>query len=113
MGLEITGIVLAGGKAARMRGSCDKAFLKVGGKTIIDRQLKALRNIFKEIMIVTNSPDRYKDRKGVKIIPDLVREKGPLGGIYSGLSASGSFYNFVTACDMPFINEGLVKYMIK
>lgn len=113
MGCDMTGIVLAGGKATRMGGACDKAFLKIGGETIIDRQLKVLRNIFKEIIIVINSPYRHKSRKGVKIIPDLVREKGPLGGIYSGLSASGSFYNFIVACDMPFISEGLVKYMIE
>lgn len=112
MDVGMTGIVLAGGKATRMGGSRDKAFLKIGGETIIDRQLKALRNIFKEIIIVTNSPDRYRGRKGVKIISDIVRERGPAGGIYSGLLASGSFYNFIVACDMPFINEGLVGYMI-
>lgn len=112
MDREMTGIVLAGGKATRMGGAYDKAFLKIGSETIIERQLKALRNFFKEIIIVTNSPDRYKELKKVKIISDIVRERGPMGGIYSGLSASGSFYNFVVACDMPFIDKSLVRYII-
>ncbi|MBI5124184.1 MAG: molybdenum cofactor guanylyltransferase [Candidatus Omnitrophica bacterium] len=110
---EMTGIVLAGGKATRMGGSCDKAFLKIGGETIIERQLKALRNFFKEIIIVTNSPDSYKGLKNVIIVSDIIRSRGPIGGIYSGLLASSSFYNFVIACDMPFLNESVIRDIIK
>jgi len=109
---EMTGIVLAGGKATRMGGACDKAFLKIDNETIINRQLRILKQIFKEIIIVTNSTDSYKDTKGVTIISDIIRERGPIGGIYSGLLASHSFYNFVVACDMPFLNESLIRYMI-
>lgn len=105
-------IILAGGRASRM-GSCDKAFLKIGRSAIIRRQLKILKEIFKEIIIVTNSPNKYRNVKGVSVITDTIPHQGPLGGIYSGLTASGSFYNFVVACDMPFINGELIKYMIK
>jgi molybdopterin-guanine dinucleotide biosynthesis protein A len=35
-----------------------------------------------------------------------------LGGIYSGLLASTSFYNLVVASDMPFLNPALLRYMI-
>lgn len=109
---EMTGIVLAGGRAARMGGACDKAFLKIDNETIIDGQLKILKQIFKEMIVVTNSANSYKDIKEVTVIPDIIRERGPIGGIYSGLLASHSFYNFVVACDMPFINAKLIEYMI-
>ena len=36
---------------------------------------------------------------------------GSLSGLHSGLVASKSKYNFVVACDMPFLNEELVRYM--
>ena len=36
-----------------------------------------------------------------------------LGGIYTGLVKSDSFYNLVIAADMPFLNESLLRYMIK
>jgi len=39
--------------------------------------------------------------------------KGPLGGIYTGLAASTSFYNLVVASDMPFLNQALLRYMIQ
>lgn len=102
----------------------DKAFLEIKGEPLIGRQLGELKNIFKNIIIVTNDPQKYTNFKsvnpvrkiisnGVKIACDVVLGQGPLGGIYSGLLASGSFYNFVAACDMPFINKPLVKYIIE
>jgi len=106
----MTVIILAGGKASRMGGT-DKAFLKISKETLIKRQLRLLRKLFKRIIIVTNSPERYVKLKDTKVISDLVQNSGPLGGIFSGLLASGSFYNFVVACDMPFINSALMKYM--
>ena len=36
-----------------------------------------------------------------------------MGGIYTGLVNSESFYNLVVAADMPLLNEGLLRYMIK
>ena len=43
------------------------------------------------------------------IIPDL----GPLGGLNSGLAVSSNIHSFFIACDMPFINLKLIKFMIK
>jgi len=104
-------IILAGGKASRM-GGIDKAFLKISREKLIDRQLGLLRKLFKKIIIVTNSPRKYSHLKDVKIISDIIPNLGPLGGLYSGLTASSSFYNFVVACDMPFLNVALIKYLI-
>lgn len=108
----MTAIILAGGKATRMRGQ-DKAFLKIGNIPLIKRQLRLLKRYFKKIIIVTNSPQRYKNLKGVEVVTDIMPYQGPLGGIYSGLLASRHNYNFVVACDMPFINLDLIKYMSK
>ncbi len=108
----MTAIILAGGKASRMKGQ-DKAFLKIGNEPLISRQLRLLKKFFKEIIIVTNLPKEYGIIKDVKVISDIVPHQGPLGGIYSGLMVSNSFYNFVVACDMPYIDTGLIEYMYK
>ena len=113
-------VILAGGNSSRM--GFDKTFIKVGGLTLIERQIKLLYSLFEKIIVVTNNQRKSrslyeiadKNRlKNVEIIQDIILGQGPLGGIYSGLKASNSIYNFVVACDMPFINERLVKYMIK
>lgn len=109
---KMTAVILAGGRASRM-GFCDKAFLEIGGRSLIDRQLEVLRKLFKKIVIVTNSPDKYRRIKGVEVISDIIPHQGPLGGIYSGLKTSKDRYNFIFACDMPFLNESLIRYMMK
>ena len=106
----MTVIILAGGKSERM-GRRDKAFLKIGRDSIVARQLRLIKKHFTKIIIVTNSMAKYKGLKGVRVIPDIIPDRGSLGGILSGLLASEDRYNFVIACDMPFINTRLMKYM--
>ena len=102
-------IILAGGKSSRF--GSDKAFVRIEGTSLIKKQVKLLKKLFKKIIIVTNSPDKYKI-KGVKVIGDLISGFGPLSGIHAGLLASDSHYNFIVGCDMPFLNQGLIRYMI-
>lgn len=108
----MTAIILAGGKSLRMRG-LDKAFLEIKGQPFIKRQIRLLRRHFKKIIIVTNSPQKYKRFRGVRVITDVFAHYGPLGAIFSGLKESKDDYNFVLACDMPFINEALIGYMAR
>jgi molybdopterin-guanine dinucleotide biosynthesis protein A len=54
---NMTGIILAGGKNSRM--GMEKAFLKIGGIRLIDRILGVYKEIFTEIIIVTNEPLAY------------------------------------------------------
>ena len=53
-----------------------------------------------------------KRRKGIEVVSDIMPDKGPLGGIYTALVKSQGLYNFVFACDMPFINPDLIDYMV-
>jgi molybdopterin-guanine dinucleotide biosynthesis protein A len=49
----------------------------------------------------------------MEIVVDVYPDKGPLGGIYTGLLASQSSHSIVVACDMPFLNTELLRYMIE
>ncbi len=104
----MTGIVLAGGENKRM--GTDKAFLKLDGIPMIERVLRPLKAVCRDIIIVTNSPRSY-DAYGVAVVTDAFEMRGPLTGIYSGLRKSADEYNFVVACDMPFLNPRLMAYM--
>ena len=104
----MTGIVLSGGENRRM--GRDKAFLKLDGNPLIEHVLRRLRGIFPKTIIVTNTPAAYVSYDAV-VVTDAVDKRGPLTGIYSGLLRSTDEYNFVVACDMPFLNPGLISYM--
>lgn len=109
---EVTAVVLAGGGSTRM--GKNKALLNLGNRTMIERIVEPLKNIFKDITVVTNNPEEYNMLKGVQLIGDCIEieEKNSLVGLYSGLKASCTSHVFVIACDMPFINNELIKSMI-
>lgn len=105
----MTGVILAGGKSTRI--GKDKAFLIINGQRIIDRIIYIFRDIFDDIIIVTNNPIEYF-HLDLKLATDIIPQKGALGGIYTGLFYASSQHIFVTACDMPFINKGFVEYVV-
>lgn len=105
-----TAIILAGGKSSRM--GFDKQFLRLRDKYIIEMIIEKLQSVFNEIILVTRRPEEYA-KYGFKLVEDEVRGFGPLAGIHVGLKSSGSMYNYVVACDMPFLNLKYIKYMME
>jgi molybdopterin-guanine dinucleotide biosynthesis protein A len=106
----MTGIILAGGENKRM--GVDKAFLTVAGIPLIEHVLRVLGSVAQKIIIVTNSPERYRTYDA-RIVTDRLDRRGPLTGMYSGLFSSESEYNVMVACDMPFLNAGLLSFMME
>lgn len=103
-----TAILLAGGKSSRM--GFDKQFLVVDNRRLMTSIIHKLKSEFDEIIIVTNKPEHYLGL-GHKITTDILKDKGPLGGIHAGLCLSTSQYALVMACDMPNANLDYIRYM--
>lgn len=103
-------IILAGGDSSRL--GCPKPFLELEGVSLIEIMVRRLSLLFEQITVVTDRQDLYAHLP-VKLTGDLLtgHAKGPLRGIHAGLSVSDLPYQFVAACDMPFINLDLVRYM--
>jgi molybdenum cofactor guanylyltransferase len=104
----MTGIILSGGENRRM--GADKAFLEIAGIPMIEHVVNALRSVTGQIIIVTNSPEKYAF-EDVQVVTDAYDSRGPLTGIYSGLQHSSDEHNFIVACDMPFLNPRLISFM--
>jgi molybdopterin-guanine dinucleotide biosynthesis protein A len=79
------GLVLAGGLARRMGGG-DKARIRVGGVTILERVLARLKPQCTDMILNANGdPARFAD-SGLTVVPDSVPDfAGPLAGILAGL----------------------------
>lgn len=103
-----TAMILAGGKSSRM--GFDKQLLKIDERRLMDNLAQKLSKEFEEIIIVTNRPELYIGLSHI-ITMDILKDKGPLGGIHAGLVKSSSEYAFVVACDMPNINMEYVRFM--
>jgi len=105
----MTGIILAGGKNSRM--GTKKALLTIDGVRLIDKIFNIYQEIFPEIIIVTNDSLAYTDFFAATVVTDIYKEKGALGGIYTGLFFASYDYSFVAACDMPFLNKDFIIYL--
>ncbi len=90
----------------------NKAFIEIDGVSIIRRIDLLFKELFQEVVIVTNEKELFMNL-GSKIYTDLLPDKGALGGLYTGLYFSNFHYSFCVACDMPFIKKSLVEYLIK
>jgi molybdopterin-guanine dinucleotide biosynthesis protein A len=111
--LDISVIILAGGRSLRL--GHDKILEKIGDKSLLERVISRIDTFSENIIIVTAHERTFAPLAKypkVKTVSDILPGQGSLGGIYTGLITSSSFYNLVVAADMPFLNESLLRYMI-
>lgn len=110
----MSSIILAGGHGSRL--GQDKSFLVVAGERLLQRTVDRLSQLDEEIILVLaqgQADPQLRSPRGARVetARDLYHNKGPLVGIYSGLKVSSQDYGIAVACDMPFLNIELLRYM--
>jgi molybdopterin-guanine dinucleotide biosynthesis protein A len=103
----VTAFVLAGGKSSRM--GSDKAFLRLGDETLLARALKMAGAVAGDVQIVG---DAGKFTGFGRVVEDVYRDRGPLGGIHAALSSSTTELNLMLAVDLPFVETRFLDYLI-
>jgi molybdopterin-guanine dinucleotide biosynthesis protein A len=109
-GVDVTGVVLAGGRASRMGGR-DKAFAAVGGEPIAVRTLRIFAGLFPQVLVATNRPERFREL-GVETVGDAFPDCGPLAGIHAAMQRAAHPHVFVAACDMPGLDAGVIRFLL-
>ena len=104
---DVTAYVLAGGKSTRM--GRDKAFLELGGQSLLARAVATARGLTQNVVIVGNE---VKFAAFGSVVEDVYQERGPLGAIHAALTSSVTELNFVLAVDMPFVEEEFARWLI-
>ena len=105
----VTGAILAGGKSRRM--GVNKAFLRLGNRTLIEHVIHRIQPIADEILIITNTHDEY-NHLGIETKFDIIPNAGTLGGIHSALTKATNDAVVCVGCDIPFIDTNLLLYLI-
>ena len=100
--------ILAGGQSRRM--GQDKAFLPIGGRPVIERVIERVAPLTDDLVLITNNPDKYR-HLGQRMVSDRIPGKGALGGIHTAVHVASHTYCLVVACDMPFLNSKLLRYL--
>jgi len=105
--MKVAGAIIAGGPARRL-GGVAKPFLKVGGRTIAERQLPLLRAAFARVLVIANDPAPWSSL-AVEVVPDRVAGAGPMGGIHAALAAATDCDAVVcVAGDLAFVEPALL-----
>ena len=105
----VTGIILAGGKSRRM--GQNKALLRLGDKTLIEHVICPLREVTDELLLITNSPQKYA-HLNLPMHGDILPNAGALGGLHAGLTYASHELGLCVACDSPFLQPALLTYLI-
>lgn len=115
----IDGYILAGGASSRM--GADKAALRLGGLTFVERVAAALGSIARDVFVVSSKHD--ESRWGLPVVADLYEDSGALGGLHAALThanrrrgaddepsvGAGGRLVAVVSCDLPFVTGGLMR----
>ena len=99
--------VLAGGQSRRM--GRDKALMQLGDQTLIERVLAAAYPLGYPRVII-GDPVAY-GQLGLPVHPDRRPKLGPLGGLYTALSATTAPV-LLLACDLPFLTPAFLRYLV-
>lgn len=106
---SFSGAILAGGQSRRM--GFNKAFIELEGSTVIARAARTMKAVFDSPAIIANDTTLYGNL-GLPVYPDIIKDAGSLGGIYTALYHSKEDYAFVIACDMPWVDPGCIKRVL-
>lgn len=107
LGGLMTGIVLIGGRSTRF--GSDKVVSPFKGKALVEHVVDLITPLFDEIILIGN---RRSELSTHRVVEDIYPGCGPLGGIYTALTAASFPQCFVFAADMPNLNGDFIRHMI-
>ncbi|MDQ6727953.1 MAG: nucleotidyltransferase family protein [Actinomycetota bacterium] len=106
----LAGIVPAGGAGRRM-GGVDKALLRVGGMTLLDRVLGAARPVCDRLVVV--GPTRPTNVPGVAFVIEPETGGGPVPAVTAGLAAFDECdVVLILAADLPLLTDAHLRRLV-
>jgi len=103
----VAAFVVAGGKSTRM--GADKAFLELGGQTLLARALALSASVCGEVRI---AGDRQRFFSFARVVEDIYPGRGPLAAIQAALVAGIAQLNLMLAVDLPFMEPRFLSYLL-
>ena len=100
--------ILCGGKSRRM--GQDKAFIRLGEESLL-RRLARIGQGFGERLVATDHV-MMAEETGFRLVPDIRKDCGPVGALYSLLTQITSEAVLTLPCDMPYFPAALAQAML-
>jgi molybdopterin-guanine dinucleotide biosynthesis protein A len=107
---EVSAAILVGGLSKRL--GRDKVLLEFDGQPLIHRSVTLLSSLFENVLVIGHHRPEFDDL-GIRVIEDIVPEKGALGGLYTAVENSTTSAVFVMAADMPFVTRPVIDKVLQ
>ena len=109
---DVTGVVLAGGRARRMGGQ-DKGLIELRGRPLVEHALAALAPQVSSLIINANrNLERYRAYGHVVVADRIGDFSGPLAGMASALEQARTRWLVTVPCDSPQVPADLVARLL-
>ena len=108
--MNFSAVILAGGKSSRMGG--DKAFLEIGGQTLLTRQIQLVRDAGAAEVFISGREGVDYSTSGCRVLTDKFPDAGPLAGIERALDAASTPWLLVLAVDLPEMTVELLQELL-
>jgi molybdopterin-guanine dinucleotide biosynthesis protein A len=105
--MNFSAVILAGGKSSRM--GRDKAWLEIGGKTLLARQIELVRAVGASEVFISGRTGTDYAEFGARVLPDHFKDAGPLAGVERALDAMTTTLLLVLAVDMPAMTANFLE----
>lgn len=114
--MSLSALILAGGRGRRL-GNVEKSLIRCSGGSLLERTIGILECIVDDVIVSVRDEGQAQelagDACGKEMVFDTYEDVGPLAGMLEGFKKAKGEYIFVTACDMPFIDKEVVKFMFR
>lgn len=110
MNRNLAVVIQAGGQSSRM--GRDKGLVEIAGRPMIDYVIDQVADLADDVLITTNNINEYI-QFGLRMVSDKEPGAGALPGLHTALKGAMGAFALVVACDMPFINRGLLEFQIE
>lgn len=109
--MTFSAVILAGGKSSRM--GRDKAFLQIGGRTLLDRQRDTLVAAGAEEILISGRPRVDYSAFNCRVLTDEFPGAGPLAGVHSALKHCRLPLLLVLAVDLPAMSPEFLGRLLR
>ena len=105
---DLTAVILAGGQSSRF--GEPKAFARVNNQTLLDMALTLGSEISSQRMLILKEKPSA-DIPGVECYADVIKDCGPLAGIYTALLHCNTTWAAILPCDMPMLSAVVYHHL--
>src|SRR5207249_10149110 len=105
--MTLTAVLLAGGESRRM--GTEKATIVFNGEPLWQRQIKLLRHLGPENILVSARAERSWRPADTELVLDQPPSRGPISGLTAALGRTRTSHLIALGVDMPFVTTAQLQ----